>query len=118
MSLAQLGRDLCMEFDSLEKELQNLNEQSRHHVKVCRSDLLQQRDADRVEQREGRIGLQQDMHTLFKQYKADHHKRLLELRDAQSAQFKEMTLWARERKSQLDAWHEAGRYLLRKRAGR
>ena len=114
--LAELGRELCQEFDNKRNELNALQEETVSMIKEQRAHSWRQEKADRAERRAECGCLKANVVELLAQYRSERERSWQEWRDALTAQRRELQAWNKERRADYKAWHEAVRYVRTKRS--
>ncbi|SPF44545.1 conserved hypothetical protein [Candidatus Desulfosporosinus infrequens] len=118
MNLAELGRVLCKEFDQRERELKTFHSEIRTKVLNDRKELVKLREADRVNQQKARTQIWEENSGLLNKYGSERKTMEQGLRADRVAQINEMKAIANEWEEELQGWHKAGEYMVRKRTGR
>ncbi len=109
--LAELGRELCQEFDERQQDLKTLSAQTALEIKQHREHFAQQEKADRAERRAERGRLKTTVAGLLGQYREERKTMVRELRDARAAQRQELKEWNAGRGVEFKTWNEAVRYV-------
>ena len=117
MNLAELGRVLCKEFDLREHELKAFHSEIRTKVINDRNELVKLREADRANQQIARTQIWEDTSGLLNKYGVERKTMEQGLKADRVAQINEMKTIANEWKEELQGWHKAGEYMVRKRIG-
>lgn len=118
LGLAELGNELCHEFDDRNHELGNLRLDILNLIKLHRNELHLQREADIADHRAARAHIRENVQALLTQYWEERNKLMHSLGEDRKTQTLAMQSQAKERKEDFEGWQKAILYIQKRRTGR